>query len=202
VYGLFEYSRSEPEHGEGFFSGLAEARVATGRHEPYARLEIATRPEFAREGGPETDDFFRYDHDAAPIGATRWTIATLGYGISALTGTIAVRPFVETQYSGVSLERGPAELRPDALFGASGFWTVSFGARLFFGGGPMRMGAYGVLDPMTSMNRTVTAVRADAESRTTGQTRGRDIDSRGAETIVLVRESSGWRIRHIHWSSR
>jgi hypothetical protein len=158
VYGLFEYSRSEPEHGEGFFSGLAEARVATGRHEPYARLEIATRPEFAREGGPETDDFFRYDHDAAPIGATRWTIATLGYGISALTGTIAVRPFVETQYSGVSLERGPAELRPDALFGASGFWTVSFGARLFFGGGPMRMGAYGVLDPMTSMNRTMTAV--------------------------------------------
>lgn len=39
-------------------------------------------------------------------------------------------------------------------------------------------------------------------SRTTGQYRGRDIDSRGTETIVLVRTPDGWRIRHIHWSSR
>lgn len=39
-------------------------------------------------------------------------------------------------------------------------------------------------------------------SRTTGQYRGREIDSRGTETIVLVRTAEGWRIRHIHWSSR
>ena len=39
-------------------------------------------------------------------------------------------------------------------------------------------------------------------SRTTGQYRGREIDSRGTETMVLVRTSEGWRIRHIHWSSR
>ena len=39
-------------------------------------------------------------------------------------------------------------------------------------------------------------------SRTTGQYRGREIDSRGTETLVLVRTSEGWRIRHIHWSSR
>ena len=39
-------------------------------------------------------------------------------------------------------------------------------------------------------------------SHTTGQVRGRDIDARGVETMVLVRTSDGWRIRHIHWSSR
>lgn len=39
-------------------------------------------------------------------------------------------------------------------------------------------------------------------SRTTGQYRGRDIDSTGTETMVLIRTSDGWRIRHIHWSSR
>lgn len=41
-----------------------------------------------------------------------------------------------------------------------------------------------------------------AESRTTGRWRDRDIDSRGTETMVLLRSADGWRIRHIHWSSR
>lgn len=41
-----------------------------------------------------------------------------------------------------------------------------------------------------------------SESRTTGTYRGRSVDSHGTETIVLVRTSDGWRIRHIHWSSR
>ena len=38
-------------------------------------------------------------------------------------------------------------------------------------------------------------------SRTTGQYRSREIDSQGAETMVLVRTADGWRILHIHWSS-
>lgn len=38
-------------------------------------------------------------------------------------------------------------------------------------------------------------------SHTTGQYRGREIDSRGTETMVLARIPDGWRIRHIHWSS-
>lgn len=41
-----------------------------------------------------------------------------------------------------------------------------------------------------------------SESHTTGQLRGRDIDARGVETMVLARAPDGWRIRHIHWSSR
>ncbi len=41
-----------------------------------------------------------------------------------------------------------------------------------------------------------------SETRTTGSFRGRDIDSRGVETMVLRRTRDGWRIVHIHWSSR
>ena len=41
-----------------------------------------------------------------------------------------------------------------------------------------------------------------SSARTTGRYRGREIDSRGTETLVLVRTADGWRIRHIHWSSR
>jgi len=40
------------------------------------------------------------------------------------------------------------------------------------------------------------------EYRTTGEYRGREIDSHGTETMVLVPTEAGWRIRHIHWSSR
>ncbi len=40
-----------------------------------------------------------------------------------------------------------------------------------------------------------------SESTSKGTYRGREIDSRGAETMVLVRTPAGWKIRHIHWSS-
>lgn len=39
-----------------------------------------------------------------------------------------------------------------------------------------------------------------SRSRTVGTFRDRAIDRAGAETLVLVREEGGWRIRHIHWS--
>jgi ketosteroid isomerase-like protein len=35
-----------------------------------------------------------------------------------------------------------------------------------------------------------------------GEVRGRQINSRGAELMVLTRTPGGWRIRAIHWSSR
>jgi len=41
-----------------------------------------------------------------------------------------------------------------------------------------------------------------SETRTTGTYREREIDSRGIETIMLVRRETGWKIVHIHWSSR
>lgn len=39
-------------------------------------------------------------------------------------------------------------------------------------------------------------------STTTGESRGRAVNSAGAELIVLTRAASGWRISAIHWSSR
>ncbi len=41
-----------------------------------------------------------------------------------------------------------------------------------------------------------------SEGRTTGQFNGRAVDRLTAETMVLKRHADGWRIQHIHWSSR
>lgn len=152
VYALAEASHAEPEGADrGWWSVLAEARVDAGRHQPYARVEHATRPEYARDGAPGTEGFFRYDHDAHPVGATRWWIGTLGYGHRVDAGPLSAWPFVEVQGFRVSRERGAID--PDALFGGSTFAQVTVGAKLFLGGGPMRMGSYGVLDDMTAMHR-------------------------------------------------
>lgn len=41
-----------------------------------------------------------------------------------------------------------------------------------------------------------------SEYSTRGSYRDREIDSHGTETIALVPTAEGWKIRHIHWSSR
>jgi len=41
-----------------------------------------------------------------------------------------------------------------------------------------------------------------SEGRTTGQSNGGAVDRLTTETMVLKRHSDGWRIHHIHWSSR
>jgi hypothetical protein len=116
-------------------------------------VEFATRPEYERLGAPGTPDFFRYDHDAHEIGATRWLIGTVGYGYTARTGSVSLRPFVELQFNDVRAARGGID--PRTLYGTRSFWGLSTGARVFFGGGPMRMGSYGMLDPMTAAMRPV-----------------------------------------------
>lgn len=155
-YGLAEASRSDPEalHGdsEGYFSLLAEMRYDANRHQPYLRLEYATRPEYARMGPAGSDDFFRYDHGAHATGATRWLIATAAYARQLSSYPASLRPFLEVQYHRVRFERG--DVPRGGFPGAnSSFWVMSVGARLFLGGGPMRMGSYGVLDPMTMIGR-------------------------------------------------
>ncbi|MBX9576469.1 MAG: nuclear transport factor 2 family protein [Caulobacteraceae bacterium] len=40
------------------------------------------------------------------------------------------------------------------------------------------------------------------EGRTTGEFNGRAVNSVSAETMILQRGPHGWRIRHVHWSSR
>ena len=40
------------------------------------------------------------------------------------------------------------------------------------------------------------------EYRMRGTWRGKPVDSAGVVTLVLIRTPRGWKIRHIHWSSR
>ena len=152
LYGLAEASRSDPEDSEGFFSLLAEMRYDANRHQPYLRLEYATRPEYARTGPAGSDEFFRYDHDEEATAATRWFITTAAYARQISSHPASVRPFVEVQYHSVRVERGNVP-RGEFPGTDSSFWVLSLGARLFLGGGPMRMGSYGILDPMTMMGR-------------------------------------------------
>lgn len=41
-----------------------------------------------------------------------------------------------------------------------------------------------------------------SEYRVKGEYRGREIDAHGTETMVVARTEGGWKILHIHWSSR
>ncbi|HET6762070.1 MAG TPA: nuclear transport factor 2 family protein [Longimicrobiaceae bacterium] len=41
-----------------------------------------------------------------------------------------------------------------------------------------------------------------AQTESSGTHNGKAVQGHGTETIVLLRTASGWRIRHIHWSSR
>lgn len=151
MYALLEASLSDPEADDGYYSIVAEGSLQRGRHKPYGRIEYATRPEYAREGVAGSDAFFRYDHDDHPIGSTRWLILSAGYGYTATTLPWGIRPYVEAQYHRVEADRGPVV--PEQLFGRASFWSLSAGFRIFLGGDPMRMGAYGILDPMTMMHR-------------------------------------------------
>lgn len=153
-YFLLEYSRSDPEHGTGYHSALGEVGLEFGGHQPYVRIESATRPEYGREGVAGADEFFRYHHGASAIGATRWLIGSAGYAYRLTGFPVSVRPFLDAQVHRIAGERGGID--PRDLFGGRTFWSLSVGARLFFGGDPMRMGAYGVLDPMQVMERTAT----------------------------------------------
>lgn len=162
LYALLEASVSDPEGGDdGFWSILGEAQLSRAGHQPYARVEYATRPEYHRSGAPGTEEFFRYDHDTHADGATRWVISTLGYGyVPQGDGRISSRPFVEVQHHYVSAEHGA--LDPKALFGKRSFWSVSAGFRVFVGGGPMRMGTYGVLDPMSAPDMQTASTMSEA----------------------------------------
>jgi ketosteroid isomerase-like protein len=55
-------------------------------------------------------------------------------------------------------------------------------------------------EPVLSISGDVAWVTST--SRTTGTYRDRQINSAGAELMVLSRTPEGWRIRAIHWSSR
>ncbi|MGE0158176.1 MAG: hypothetical protein AB7T31_02120 [Gemmatimonadales bacterium] len=150
LYVLGEASRSFLTDHTDFYSLLAEARWDDGRRQPYARVELAARPEYEREGAAGDESFFRYDHEVDPVGRTHWLIVTAAYAQQVTRNPWSVRPFVEVQHHSVWADLGPSA---GQLFGSTSFWALTLGARLIVGGDPMRMGAYGVLDSMTEMGR-------------------------------------------------
>lgn len=150
LYGLFEGSWSFLEDHASFFSFLGEACYRAGSHQPYARVEYARRPEYDRLGR-DGADFFRYEHDEDPIGTTRWLIVTAAYAYQLTGSPWGLRPFLEAQHHQVTGDRGMVSAGEP--FGGNSFWAISVGARVYLGGGPMRMGSYGVLDAMTDMTR-------------------------------------------------
>lgn len=165
LYVLAEASRSWPERTKGFYSLLGEGGLALGRssrHQPYYRFELATRPEYVRRGLPGMAGYFRYHHDEAAVGATRWLINTIGYSYRASDLPFSARPYVELEYDAIRRERGP--IGPHALYGRSNLVNVSFGMRLYFGGASMRMGSYGLLDPMAASMRPSPEVSEHARS--------------------------------------
>lgn len=153
LYMLLEGSRSRPATGRGHSSVLGESQLTLGaakQHQPYLRVEYATRPEYDRLGEPGTPAFFRYAHGAHERGATRWLITTIGYGYESRQLPTSVRPFVEVQHHAVRSDRSAID--PHLLYGNSRVWSITTGVRVFLGGGAMRMGSYGQLDPMTAAN--------------------------------------------------
>jgi ketosteroid isomerase-like protein len=51
-------------------------------------------------------------------------------------------------------------------------------------------------------NRVGDLAWVSTRSRVTGRFRDRDIDRQTTETMLLMRDTKGWRIMHIHWSSK
>lgn len=66
--------------------------------------------------------------------------------------------------------------------------------------------AYGSAVPSTLLKRTAFADGSIAwvvtESRATGRYKDKPVNQLSTETMVLRKEDAGWRIIHIHWSSR
>jgi hypothetical protein len=153
VYAMAEASHSFLADHDDFFSILGEMRYDDGRRQPYARVEFATRPEYDREGPAGEDDFFRYDHHDDPVGRSRWLIVTAAYAQQVTPNPWSIRPFVEVQFHRMV---GDGETSARQIFGTNSVWALSLGARVMLGGDPMRMGSYGVLDPMTEMSRAGT----------------------------------------------
>ncbi len=139
-------SRVEDQPVSGYYSVLAEGKMPVGPVHAYMRAEYATRPEYPRGSGDE--GYFRYSHHAHPVGASRWQIGAVGVEASEWLGSVLVRPFVEGAVQRASRVAGTIDPR---LPLDQGFTLLTVGVRVFPGGGPMRMGSYGLRDDMSRM---------------------------------------------------
>lgn len=146
-----EASFGQQVHNNDFFSVLAELWFDWSMHQPFVRVEYSSRPEYLRDRRAGDSGFFRYDQATDPISSTLWLTNTVAYAYESTGYPFSIRPFAEVQHFKI-WQDGPF-VDPISLFGSDSFWGLTIGVRVFAGGSPMRMGAYGALDPITSMNR-------------------------------------------------
>ncbi|MGB7211835.1 MAG: hypothetical protein WBC97_04340 [Gemmatimonadales bacterium] len=152
VYAMAEYARTVDAGGAFVYdSWLAEGAVTLGLVRPYMRLERTDRPE-----EPRVDGAYRTQRpplDNSLLGITRWSIATVGAQVTALTALRRLRviPFGELSVAGVRPLSGSFD--PDAWYGGSTILQLTAGVRLDWGMVGHRMGRYGTVpDDATSMS--------------------------------------------------
>jgi hypothetical protein len=142
-YALAEWARtSEADDQFVFTSILAEGSMRLRAHQAYARVEQTERPEETRTG-----DLFRARRphlENSILGTTRWTIYTLGYGLTLAGPTrgLALIPFVEASHA-TARERGSGFFDVQALYGSTTFWSGTAGIRVSWRTDGHRMGRYG-----------------------------------------------------------
>jgi hypothetical protein len=142
-YGLLEWARTSEAGGlYVFHTLLAEGAWRVSRHRPYVRLERSERPEEERVA----DNQFRSARphlDNSIVGATRWTIGTIGYGyvLPAASQRLTLQPSIELALAGVT-RVGGGLFDPAVFYGRRRFYSLSFGVRIDWGMAGHRMGHY------------------------------------------------------------
>ncbi|HET7025862.1 MAG TPA: hypothetical protein VFI39_11720 [Gemmatimonadales bacterium] len=142
VYAMAEYARTVDAGGAFIYeSWLAEGAITLGLVRPYLRLERTDRPEEPRVNGPYRTQLPPLDNSL--LGITRWSIATVGAQVTALTALhrLQVIPFGELSVAGVHPRSGSFD--PDAWYGGSTIVQLTAGVRLDWGMQGHRMGRYG-----------------------------------------------------------
>jgi hypothetical protein len=145
AYALAEWARTEEAYGFFVFTSLLfEGSLERGKHQPYYRFERTDRPEDIRT----TDPFrsLRPHLENSIAGITRFTLHTLGYSyrLRAVSGRLAVRPFVEGTLGRMDAIGGGL-FDPVAFYGKDHFSSLSIGVRVEWRMAGHRMGRYGEL---------------------------------------------------------
>lgn len=125
---------------ESFRTLLAEAEWSSGnrRHRFYYRFERTDRPD-----GPRSADGLRVVADSLglPIGITRWTVHTAGYGFAFRPSRLLIEPVVEASF-GRAESVGATFVDLDQLYGRRSVWSFLAGLRIRLGSAHA-MGRYG-----------------------------------------------------------
>ena len=126
---------------------------------------------------------------ATPMSAqTPAEVVTAFHEAIASSDTSATLAYLDSDV--VIFESGGAEMSRDE------FASHHMGADMAYAGATNRE----TTESQTTLAGDIAVVMN--RTKTTGTYRDREINSTGTETVVLRKADSGWRIAHIHWSSR